>query len=62
VIWRFDLPAGESMPFSAWYGAGGSGVWLHLAPNCSADERRRVREATAQWERETGRRVWLAGV
>jgi hypothetical protein len=60
IIWRFDLAANDPVPLNAWYGAGGSGVWLHFMPACTASYRSQVMEAAEQWERETGRRIWFS--
>ncbi len=60
VIWQFALMNGESVPFGSWYAAGGSGIWLHFAADCEAAYRAGVCEQVREWERETGRGVWLA--
>ncbi|MBV9790145.1 MAG: B12-binding domain-containing radical SAM protein [Chloroflexi bacterium] len=60
VIWRFELADGEPVPFGAWYGAGGSGIWLHFTADASWDYRAEVVAQIREWERETGRSVWLA--
>jgi hypothetical protein len=59
IIWRFDLANNDPVPLRAWYGAGGSGVWLHFVPGCTASYRSQVMEAAEQWEQETGRRIWF---
>lgn len=60
VIWRFDLADGEQAPFGAWYAAGGSGIWLHFAADAGWEYRAEVVAQIREWERETGRSVWLA--
>ncbi|HEY0735522.1 MAG TPA: radical SAM protein [Herpetosiphonaceae bacterium] len=60
VIWRFDLEAGEQVPFGAWYAAGGAGIWLHFAADTGWEERVGIVAQIREWERETGRSVWLA--
>ena len=60
VIWRFELADGDQVPFGAWYGAGGSGILLHFAADASLDYRAEVVAQIREWERETGRSVWLA--
>jgi radical SAM superfamily enzyme YgiQ (UPF0313 family) len=60
IIWRFELAEDDPVPFSAWYGAGGAGVWLHFLPNSTSSYQIEVMAAVRQWERETGRRVWGA--
>lgn len=60
VIWRFDLAAGEQVPFGAWYAAGGAGIWLHFTGDTSWEARAEVVAQIREWERETGRAVWLA--
>jgi hypothetical protein len=59
LIWRFELAEGDAVPFSAWYGAGGSGICLHFLPDCTEPYRSQVIAALEQWERESGRFVWL---
>lgn len=60
VIWRFDLEAGEQVPFGAWYAAAGAGIWLHFAADTSGEDRAVIVAQLREWERETGRSVWLA--
>ena len=60
IIWRFGLAEGDTVPFNAWRAAGGAGVWLHFAPDCTTAYRSQVSEVVVQWEEETGRRVWFA--
>jgi hypothetical protein len=60
IIWRFRLVDGDALPLNAWYGAGGSGIWLHFAPDCTASYRAQATAAVERWEQETGRRVWVA--
>ena len=60
LIWRFELADGDAVPFNAWYGAGGVGIQLQFAPECTAGYRAQVREAVGQWQQETGRRMWFA--
>lgn len=60
VIWRFELNAGDSVPAGAWRAAGGAGIWLHLALDCTDDQRAIIWKQVRQWEQETGRLVWPA--
>jgi radical SAM superfamily enzyme YgiQ (UPF0313 family) len=61
IIWCFDLADGDAIPLGAWYAAGGIGVYLRFAPDCTASYRSQVLEALERWEQETGRRVWVGG-
>ncbi len=60
LIWRFELCEGDVVPFGAWYAAEGAGIALRFAPECSEQYRSETLEACAEWQRETGRIVWLA--
>jgi radical SAM superfamily enzyme YgiQ (UPF0313 family) len=59
VIWRFDLADGDAMPLNAWYLAGGIGICLRFLPDCTEDYRSQALAELGEWERETGRLVWL---
>ncbi len=60
IIWRFELAAGDVVPTGAWRAAGGAGIWLHLDPSYSDDERALVWEQVQGWTQQTGRLVWPA--
>jgi radical SAM superfamily enzyme YgiQ (UPF0313 family) len=60
VIWRYELADGDPLPLNAWYGAGGAGICLHFTADCTLEYHAQVLTAAGQWERETGRRIWLA--
>jgi radical SAM superfamily enzyme YgiQ (UPF0313 family) len=60
LIWAYDLAVDEEPPLGAWAAAGGAGVRLHFAPDCTAGYRAQVIEAVERWQQETGRRVWIA--
>jgi radical SAM superfamily enzyme YgiQ (UPF0313 family) len=60
LIWQFELAEGDAVPFGAWYAAGGAGIWLHFAAACSEGYRAAVLAEIREWERSTGRQIWLA--
>ena len=60
VIWRFELGEDDIVPLNTWYSAGGIGICLHFLPDCTEDYRVQVIQELVQWERETGRLLWLA--
>lgn len=60
LIWEFELAEADAVPFGAWYAADGAGIWLHFSPGCSAAYQAAVLAEIHEWERETGRLVWLA--
>jgi hypothetical protein len=60
VIWRFELDDGDVLPLSAWNGAGGAGVCLSFTADCAPEYRGRVMAEVVQWEKESGRRVWVS--
>jgi hypothetical protein len=60
LIWQFELAEDDAVPFGAWYAAGGAGIWLHFTADCSEAYRATTLAAIREWERTTGRQVWLA--
>jgi len=60
IVWQFELHDGDAVPWGAWTAAGGAGIWVHFAPNCSDGYRAHVHAHVAVWESETGRTVWFA--
>ena len=60
LVWQFELNEGDAVPWGAWTAAGGAGVWLRFAPNCSSSYREQVYADVPQWEATTGRTVWFA--
>jgi radical SAM superfamily enzyme YgiQ (UPF0313 family) len=60
IIWHFTLQADDELPLSAWYNAGGIGIALHFAPDCSETYRQHVQQQVSAWSQETGRQIWQA--
>lgn len=60
IIWQFELGEGDPLPLGAWVAAGGIGIALRFARECTAAYRAAATAEALAWERETGRFVWLA--
>jgi hypothetical protein len=59
VVWQFELGEGDAIPFGSWRAAGGAGISLTFAPGCSPVYETQVIDQMRDWERDTGRYVWL---
>jgi hypothetical protein len=55
LIWRYDVPRGESLPLGAWRVAGGAGVWLILDPAIPPVEAVALHAEARAWAATEGR-------
>lgn len=60
LIWQFELAEGDALPLGAWYAAGGAGIRLDFAPDCTDSYRAAALAEIHEWELATGRLVWLS--
>lgn len=58
VIWVFELPSGEAVPYGAWRAAGGAGIWLRFTDDMPLSEQQTTLDAARAWAAAEGRMLW----